>query len=339
MAEHGGRKAWKRFLNNNRIFFLAVIVFVVMSLWAPRFLTVRNMASILKGLAMNTLPAAGLTMVLIVGRLDLTIGVNLTLGGMVTVLAQPHWGWGPALAAGILAGAAVGLLNGLLITRAKVNDFICTLGVMIIVQGVIFILCKGGTVTASDYSLGEWIDHRFWYVLSPRFCIVTALALVAELLLQRTRAGRNLFLIGGNPQTAWHSGIGVDRYITAVFIVSAALSALGGGLFAISINSTNPNIGTNSLMTVIAAVIIGGTSMAGGRGSIIKSLTALLTLSLLINGFSCLGAGWEIQRIASGAVLAAVIVWDAWLTVGRDRVRGQRRELLEELREAEKARS
>ncbi|MBM3882863.1 MAG: substrate-binding domain-containing protein, partial [Verrucomicrobia bacterium] len=145
-----------------------------------------------------------------------------------------------------------------------------------------------------------------------------------------TRPGRNLYLIGGNAQTAWFAGVATQRYLLGVFVLSGVLSALGGAFTAISQNTAMPNLGEKSLMLIVAAVIVGGTAMSGGRGSVGMSVLALIILNALTNGLSYLGASKSVKLIAHGAVLAAVIILDAWRTARQNRTRGQRRELLEE---------
>jgi len=318
-------------LTRHRIYFMLAAVFGLLAYVAPNFTTLHNLTSILKATSLYALVAAGFTAVMICGQLDLSVGSVVTLGGLVTIGLQPHLGWTGSILLAALAGMSVGLINGLLVTKVKVNSFIVTLGTMIIVQGLVLRLSGGRTLTIDDFALGELLEKTVLGIFSPRVLLTLLVVLGVELFLQRTSTGRTLYMIGGNRDTAWHAGLPVDRMTIAAFVGSGLLAGLGGSLFAITINSAPPTMGANALMIVVAAVIIGGTSMAGGQGSAFKSMIALLVLCSLFNGLSCMGAGYEVRQIASGLVLAGVIVLDAYAQVLRKRTKGQRHELLAEL--------
>ena len=316
-------------IHRARIYLLCAAVFALMALIAPNFLTLPNLSAILKGTSANLYAAIGLTIVLIAGQLDLSIGAVMTLGAMVAIGLQPKLGWGGSFAVAAVSGVLVGLINGLLVTKARISSFIVTLGTMTILGGLVNLYSKGGTLFVSDFSFADRLDPA-GAVLSPRVLLSIAAVVVFALLLRNTSAGRGIYLIGSNSQMAWYSGLPVSAFVTGAFALSGLLSALGGALFAASLNSANPTIGDRSLMPVIAAVIIGGTSMKGGKGSVIESAVAVFTLVALINGLGCIGAGFEVQQIASGAVLAAVVAYDAWQAARAARTRGQRKELLAE---------
>jgi ribose/xylose/arabinose/galactoside ABC-type transport system permease subunit/ABC-type sugar transport system substrate-binding protein len=318
-------------LTRQRIYLMLIAVFGLLAVVAPNFTTAHNLMSILKATSLYALVAAGFTVVMICGQLDLSIGSVVTLGGLVTIGLQPHLGWTGSIVLAALAGMAVGTVNGLLVTKFKVNSFIVTLGTMIIVQGIVLRISGGRTLTIDDFSLGMWLEKTLLGIVSARILLTAFLVLGVELCLQCTAPGRAIYMIGGNRDTAWHAGLAVDGMTTAAFMTSSLLAGLGGALFSITINSAPPTMGANTLMMVVAAVIIGGTSMAGGRGSAFKSMMALLVLCTLFNGLSCMGAGYETRQIANGLVLAGVIVLDAYALVLRQRTKGQRRELLAEL--------
>ncbi len=323
-------RPWRRIARENRTYALALLVFVFMAAVAPRFLTAANLTSILRGMSLSLPAAIGFTLVMISGKLDLSIGVNLTLGGMMAIGLQPSLGWAGSVLVAAGAGTLVGLANGVLVAKAKVDSFIVTLGTMIVVQGLVYMYSAGGTLSVLDFRLGQWMETPLLPMLAPRVIVAVSLAVLFEVLLQRTTVGRGLFLVGANPATAWASGLPIDRYVVGAFMVSGVLAAFGGALFAIGISTATPTMGNPSLMEVVAAVIIGGTSMAGGRGSVVKSMVALLALTMLYNGLECMGCGWEIRRITSGLVLASVVLYDGAVNVRRRRLRGRRHELMAE---------
>lgn len=328
---------------HNRIFVLFAAVFAVMTAVAPGFVTVGNLSSVMRGVSVNALLVTGLTVVFIVRQMDLSFGAVLTLGAMVAISVQPRLGWAGAFAAAAATGLAVGLVNGFLVTKAKVDSFIATLGTMMVVGGISLKFSKGGTLNLQDFAASQWLETPLagagsWLgvLAAPLILAAICVVLLFELFLKRTVTGRSLFLVGGNPKTAWYSGLPIGRLTLYAFVTSGVLAGLAGALTAVQLNSAKPGIGDPSLMVVIAAVIVGGTSMDGGRGSAFKSLVALVTLAMITNGFNLRGAGTEIIAIASGVVLGAVIVYDAVMLVRKNKVQGRRHELMEELARLER---
>jgi len=313
---------------------LGAAVFALMAVLAPNELpTGENLANILRATSTDVLAAAGFTLVLLCGQLDLSVGAAMTTGGAVAMLLQPALGWAGAVAAVAAAGLAIGLFNGTLVSKVRINSFIVTLGTLTILQGLNRALLGGGSVSLADVGAGmravDWLQPVLPW--SPRVLLIFLPVVAMEIVLRRTPAGRNIYLMGGSAQTAWYAGIRTDRYLMGAFAVSGVLSALGGAFTAISQNTAMPNLGDKSLMLIVAAVIAGGTAMAGGRGSVVMSVVALVILNALTNGLSYLGASKSVKLIAGGAVLAVVIIGDAWRTRRHNRLRGQRRELLAEL--------
>lgn len=311
----------------------AVIVGVFWALAPGEFGQWSNLANILRATSTDALPAAGFTVVMLAGQLDLSIGAMMSLGGTAVILLQPSLGWLGALLATAATGALVGLTNGLLVSRARVNSFIVTLGTMTVVQGLCRVLLHGGSQSVASASEGMRVVALLDPVApwSPRILAVLVPVLLLELVLRRTRSGQSLYLLGASPEAAWQAGVPVSRLVTLAFVTSGVLAALGGALTALSQNTVMPNLGDKTLMLVVAAVIAGGTSMAGGRGSVGMGIAALLLLNTLTNGLSYLGASKSAKLVAQGLVLAGIIVQDAWRQARQDRVRGQRKELLREL--------
>jgi ribose transport system permease protein len=313
-----------------RVYLLLAAVFGVMAAIAPNFVTAGNFANILKAASINLLAGVGLTIVMIAGHLDLSVGSAMTLGGMMAVGLQPQLGWAGSFAVALLAGLGVGLVNGLLVAKARINSFIVTLGTMLILQNLVFLYSRGGA--AGTFALSDWLQKPLALGLTAQILITFHLMGFTSAFLRRTALGRGFFLVGGNPQTAGYSGLSVDRYLIGAFALSGVFSAAGGAIVAMSEANANPELGGKSLMTIVAAVIIGGTSMQGGKGSVVGTALALVALEALVNGLSCRGEGYEVQLMASGLVLALIILYDAWSMHRRERTRGQRKDLLGERR-------
>ncbi len=327
----------RRWLGENRIYLLFVVVLAGMGATTDGFMTWPNMALIMNGVSINALLATGFAVVLITRQLDLSIGATLTLGAMLTAGLYPKLGWIGAAGVAMAAGLAIGLVNGLLVAKAKVDSFITTLGTMIIVTGLGLRYCGGGTIFAQDYAASAWLE-RPWLATGPGQVLTSPLVVIAlgvvvlcELFLKRTVYGRNLYMVGGNPRTAFYSGLSTDNLWMGAFALSGVLSALGGALTAVRLNAAEPGIGSPSLMMVIAAVIVGGTSMQGGRGSAFKSLVALFTINMVAAGFNRRGAGSEVINIANGVMLGAIVLYEAFQTARQRLLRGRRHELMEQI--------
>jgi len=318
-------------VDNNRIYLLVGVVFVFMALAAPNFLTVFNLTNILRGTTLGAMAAIGFTYVMIAGQLDLSIATVINLAAVFTIGMQPKLGWPLAIAAGVLSGVFVGWINGLLVAKGKINSFIVTLGTMTVLQGFTYMYCKGGSLNISDFALGDWMEKAVVPFLPPRVVITILLVVFFEVMLKKTRYGKGYFVVGGNRHTAWLAGLKTDRYLIGSFMFSGLTAAVSGVLFSISISSAVPNMGekgVSPLMTVIAATIIGGTSMAGGKGSVVKSAVAVLLLTMLSNGLNCFGAGYEVQILASGMVLSVVVLYEAFVLYKQGKLKGMRPELL-----------
>jgi ribose/xylose/arabinose/galactoside ABC-type transport system permease subunit len=321
-------------IDNNRIYFLIVIVFFFMSFTAPNFFKVFNFTNILRGSTLGALACIGFTVVMICGELDLSIATVINLGAVLVIGIQPKYGWFVAILIAALSGVVIGWINGLLVTKAKINSFIVTLGMMTILQGFTYMYCKGGSLNISDFTFGDWLEKSVIPFFPPHVIITIIFIVIFELLLLKTRYGKGFFVVGGNRNTAWLAGLSTSRYIITAFILSGFTAAISGVLFAISISSAVPNMGekgVSPLMIVIAATIIGGTSMAGGKGSITKSAIAVLLLTMLSNGLNCFGAGYEVQIFASGAVLSIIVLYEAYVLYKQDKVKGQRPALLKKV--------
>ncbi len=332
-----GSKGISYFVDKYRIFILFAILLIISIAFAPNFFNAFNLTSIMKGASLYIFLAIGMTIVMICGQLDLSVQSVMNLGA-VLVIGLRTWsgfGWIWSILIAIAAGAAMGLINGLIVTKGKIHSFITTLGTMTITSGLVFLYTHGGSIsTEGDFALGDLMDQTLIPLFTLRVIITVVAVLVFSLILNRTRFGRAFYMVGGNKDTAWLAGINTNRKITTAFIISGSMAALGGALFAISQNSAVPNMGTKGispLMVAIAATIIGGTSMAGGKGGVFKSFVAVLTIMIIFKALTCFGTGYEVQVFANGLVLAAVVLYEALAIYRADKIKGIRTELLKEV--------
>lgn len=324
-----------RLLNEHRALLMLVALFAYLSAFAPNFLSIENATTILKGASLNAIVAIGFTLILVLGQLDLSIGAVVMLCGMLTVGLQPQLGWAGSIGVSLLAGAAVGLVNGWLVVKARINSFIVTLGTMIIVMGLMHLYSDGGSKSVDDFRFADWLETPLLPFLPPIVIVTLALVGGFSVFLNRTRYGRGFFVVGANPETAWRAGLNRDRYLMAGFCLCSLTAAAGGSLFAASLSSMTSAavLGNRTLMTVLAAVIIGGTVMTGGKGSVLRSYFAVLMLTTLFNGIGCYGLGFEVQIFVNGLILALVVLYEAFAIHRHNLLKGQRPNLLLEVAE------
>ncbi|HOV73554.1 MAG TPA: substrate-binding domain-containing protein [Candidatus Hydrogenedentes bacterium] len=324
-----------RLLNEHRALIMLAMLFAALSAFAPNFLSIHNMTAILRGASLNAVAAIGFTIVLILGQLDLSIGAVVMLCGMIAIRLEPSLGWAGAIAAALTTGGTVGVANGLLVVKARINSFIVTLGTMTMVTGLMHLYSGGGSAAIADFRLADWLETPVVPFLPPMVIITLTWVAGFTVFLNRTRVGRGFFLVGANPEAAWLAGLNRDRYLMAGFVLSGVTAALAGAMFAASLSSMTSAavLGTRTLMTVLAAVIIGGTLMTGGKGSVLKSYFAVLMLTTLFNGIGCFGLGFEVQIFVNGLILAVVVLYEAYAIHRHERMKGQRPDLMREAAE------
>ena len=320
------------FLDSNRALLMLIILFSALAAFAPNFLTTLNITTILKGASLNAIVAIGFTVIFILGQLDLSIGAVVMLCGMLTIGLQPEIGWAGSFTVSILAGAAVGLFNGLLVVKAKINSFIVTLGTMTVVTGLMHLYSKGGSKAIDDFRFADFLETPLVTFFPPIVVITILLVLAFTFFLNKTPLGRGFFLVGGNAETAWLAGLKRDRYLIAGFVICAMTAAIGGSLFAAGLSSMTSAavLGNRTLMIVLSAVIIGGALMSGGKGSVLKSYFAVLMLTTLFNGIGCFGLGFEVQIFINGIILALVVLYEAFVIYRHGLMKGQRPDLIKE---------
>lgn len=341
-------------LNENRIYIAGIVIFIIMALFAPGFATTANLFSLFKTSLLPITVGLGFTFVMITGHFDLSVGALINLGAILAIgefnrffallggksagMGAVVGAWIIAIALAVLAGALVGMVNGILVGKIKVHSFIVTIGMLTTIGGFVYWYCKGNSISAKDATLAGVIDSPLAHMpILNLFCIraliVIILVVLLEIFLQKTKVGRSFFMVGSNLEAAWHAGINTEKYTIASFIISGTMAALGGALFAISMNTAVPNYGERGispLMLVLASTIIGGTAMTGGKGSVVKTAVAVLTMQAIFNGLICMGQQFDAQILSAGLLLGLVVFYEAYVIYKQNLKKGQRPALLEE---------
>ena len=297
----------KRFLPFASLVALCVVIAVV----EPKFLSAGNLAGVARQTAVITIIAMGMTVVMVSGGIDLSVGSEMALAGVAGALlmaagAPPSVGVLAALA----AGAACGLANGVAVAALRIPPFIVTLGAMGIYRGVALLVTDGKAVVGLPQGFGRLAEGELFGFVPVPLLFVVAVALVTHLLLSSTRAGRYCYAVGSNVEAARYAGVRVSRYQIMFYVFLGALAGLAGAIESARLVTGQPTAGEGYELRVIAAVVIGGGSLSGGQGSVTGTLVGSLIMGVLSNGANLLGISSFTQQIVIGAVIVLAVTFD-----------------------------
>ena len=284
--------------------YIMLVVILMFALTIPQFRTVNNLLNIIRQLPVDGIVAVGMTVVIITGGFDLSVGSVIAISGIVTMTVMPY-GIVPAIAAGVGAGVVVGLFNGLIIAYFGINPFIATLGSMLIVRGLALGVTNARPIPCSSIDF-MMIDMS----LIPALTMV-ALIVVIELFLKFTRGGHNIYIYGSNKEAGFSAGINMKRTQLTAYMISSVCAAIAGIFLSARLATGSPIIAETAALVGIATVILGGTSLTGGSGSAVKTLTGILILGLLSNTLNMFGVSNFVQKLINGLLIVGVVATDA----------------------------
>lgn len=290
--------------------FMLVAVFVALCFASPYFLTERNLFNVARQISVVGIVALGEALVILAGGIDLSvgsaIGLSAVLGAMATAATgSPLLG----LVASLGTGAAAGLVNGVLVARARINPFITTLGTLSIMRGAALLITSGNPQPFTGWA--AFLGGGRIGQMPVQFLLLLALAAVVWVFAVRTRWGRDVYAVGDNARAARLAGLHVAGTRTLVFAISGLLAGVGGLLLAGMLANANPNLGLGYELDVIAAVILGGVALTGGRGSVAGVLVGAGLMGLLRNAFVLLNVSGYWQTITIGAVVIVAVGADS----------------------------
>ncbi|WP_018689514.1 ABC transporter permease [Ahrensia kielensis] len=306
--------------------FIVIFLFVVTiaSLLSENFLTPTNISNLFQQAAVVGVVAIGMTFVILTGNIDLSVGSVVALCGMIAAIMLAS-GMPIVLAIGITicAGAACGAFMGAISAYAQVPSFIVTLAGLVSFRGLTYLSTEGVPVSGLPSAFAAFSSTMVpifpGFQLSSMGLIFTVLCVLAGLLLSKTVFGENIYATGGNPEAARLSGIPTRRIIVSVFAVSGIMSALGGLLLTSRLRIGQPTAAQGLELDAIAAVVLGGTSLFGGRGSILGTAFAVMLLQVLRNIFNLLGLGSFYQMTVTGIIIIAAILLNRFIDIRRGR--------------------
>ncbi|MEX3955799.1 ABC transporter permease [Trinickia sp. EG282A] len=293
-------------------FIALVIVALALSLTSADFLTVGNLLNVMRQASINALIGFGMTLVILLGGIDLSVGSILALSSVV-IASLMQAGTAPALAtlAGIAAGGLMGVVNGLVISKGKVAPFIATLGSMTVLRGAALVVSNGSPLSDFHSDFFSMLGGGYVAGLLP-VPVVLMLIMFGGFwfLLRKTVFGRHVYATGGNADSARLSGVKVDRVQLWVYTISGVMSAIAGVVLTSRLNSAQPTAGTGYELDAIAAVVLGGTSLTGGRGWIFGTLVGALLIGVLNNGLNLLDVSSFYQQVVKGGVILLAVLID-----------------------------
>lgn len=286
------------------------VLCIIISVITPRFLTLVNITNVLTQISVNAIIAVGMTFVILTGGIDLSVGSTLAISGALAAsMIQSSGNVFTAIIAALVVGAAIGLANGFLVSKGKIQAFIVTLASMTIFRGVTYVYTNGTPISGLAGSFSA-IGNKKLGILPVPVMITIVTVLIAYYALTQTRFGRYLYALGGNEDSARLSGINTDRIKTLVYVVSGMAAALSGVIVTSRIGSASPNAGSGFELDAIAAVVIGGTSLSGGEGSVMGTIIGALIIGVLNNGLNLMNVSPFYQSIVKGAVILIAVLLD-----------------------------
>jgi ribose transport system permease protein len=311
---------WRQLLAQRELgIFLVVLTGAIFLHFASgNFATKANLIALVLGLSFDAIVAVGMTVLLVSGQFDLSVGSTLALAGAVAGFAIMKWGASVpvGIMLGLLAGAAIGVANGLLVAKVRVNALIATLGMMSVGRGIVLLLTSGYGIPNLPDSFNNLAQGNFLGLQYPVWFMLF-FVIVGDVLLRRSRFFRQSYFVGGNERSARLSGINVDYIKISNFVICGLMAAVAGLLLTGRFGTASVSAGVGTELRVISAVVIGGASLAGGEGTVLGALLGVTLMALISNGLNLLGINVYWQTIVIGAVLIIAVAADSLSRRGR----------------------
>ena len=290
------------------IIIVLVVLVLVLGISTPVFLSPRNIRNILQQVSTLGILSVGMTVLMISGGIDLSVGSSISVVAVIAgSLLKTGYSVGVAVVLGLVIGSAIGFINGLLASHTRAHPFILTLGTMTLFQGVAIIITEGYPITDLGKKF-EFIGGALVWRVPFIVLLFFAVLIVGFFVLKYTRLGRTAYAIGGNEYTTYLAGINVKRFKIIFYVVCGFLTGLSSLVLSSRISSAIPTMGTGFELQSIAAAVIGGIPLAGGRGSVWGTLTGVLLLGIIANGLNLLHVEASWQYVVTGAIIVFAVI-------------------------------
>jgi len=296
-------KIWERY----GIYFLAVGTLLIFAILTPNIISQQNILNLLSQVSMVAIAGVGMTFAITAGGFDLSIGSQMALATCILGLNIPRYGLIPSLGILLIAGILLGIFNGFIITKLKIQTFVATLATMTIFRGIALLYTQGHDATIySHLDIKVFSSGKLGIIPVP-VLIMLALYIIATIIYRRTRFGVWVRGIGSGEEAAHISGISVSKVMTGVFVMTAVTTMISGTILTSQLLTGNGRLGQGFELEVITATILGGTALTGGKGSLWGTLVAAIMLGIIKNGLNLLGVPDFYQRLVTGLILIAAL--------------------------------
>ncbi|AID42865.1 ABC transporter permease [Staphylococcus xylosus] len=289
-----------------------ILLVIIISALNSAFLEPSNLFNLLRQVSINGLIAFGMTFVILTGGIDLSVGSTLALSSaMIAILMVSGVDSIVALLIGCIFGAVLGAINGLLITLGKMAPFIATLATMTVFRGLTLVITDGNPITNLNGSYAFQLFGRGYFLGIPVPAVTMFITfIILYIILHKTVFGRQTYAMGGNEKAAFISGIKVNKLKVMIYSLAGLMSAMAGAILTSRLNSAQPTAGMSYELDAIAAVVLGGTSLTGGKGRILGTLIGVLIIGVLNNGLNLLGVSSFYQQVVKGVVIIIAVLID-----------------------------
>ncbi len=297
----------KEFVKKNTLFIVFWVICTIFSVATDSFLTVSNITDVVRTNTINGLLAVGLTYVILSGGIDLSVEATVCLAGLVAGYLSPM----PVVAvlAGVMVGVAIGLFNGLMLEKSGVQPFIFTLAMSRLLRGVVLAITKGKNYYTIDSSFTAIVRSSVFGIPSLIIMFVV-IVVITYFALNRARYGRYIYAVGSNEEAARLSGIRTHRIKVSAYVIAGMLSGLAGVLLTARLSGAETNAGDGWSLDAVSAVIIGGTSLRGGRGGILNTLLGIFIIAVLNNGMTLMGVPTNYNQLIKGLLMLVAVLLD-----------------------------
>ncbi len=297
----------KEFVKKNTLFIVFLVICAIFSVATDSFLTVSNITDVVRTNTINGLLAVGLTYVILSGGIDLSVEAIVCLAGLVAGYLSPM----PVVAvlAGVMVGVAIGLFNGLMLEKSGVQPFIFTLAMSRLLRGVVLAITKGKNYYTIDSSFTAIVRSSVFGIPSLIIMFVV-IVVITYFALNRARYGRYIYAVGSNEEAARLSGIRTHRIKVSAYVIAGMLSGLAGVLLTARLSGAETNAGDGWSLDAVSAVIIGGTSLRGGRGGILNTLLGIFIIAVLNNGMTLMGVPTNYNQLIKGLLMLVAVLLD-----------------------------
>lgn len=304
----------KKIINKLRPLIGLIVFSIIISIMSPRFLTSSNLLNVFRQTSINAIIAAGMTFVILTSGIDLSVGSTLGFSGAVAArLLDSGQNVFITIGIAILIGALAGIFNGLIITKGKVQPFIATLGTMILLRGATLVFTDGRPIAVAGEHISNFFKMlgpgRILGVPVPVIIMIIIFALCYYILTQ-TSFGRHIYAVGGNEEAARLSGVNTDRVKIMAYTISGILAAVAGIIMTSRLSSAQPTAGDGYELDAVAAVVLGGTSLTGGQGSVLGTIIGALIIGILNNALNLMDVQSYYQMIAKAIVIFVAVLLD-----------------------------